>query len=87
MGKNFTNKGTGNSATDKTAEESNAAKSLPKHRIQDGVTLKNSTRTMNLNRRGKNSERWGDGDPGYKDPYRRYTIDRRLATKDRRRTT
>ncbi len=84
MNKNFTNKGTEKSDSDKTAEESDATKSLPRRRIQDGTTLKNSTRTMNLDRRCKNSDRRGNGDPNYKGPSRRYTIDRRLTTKDRR---
>lgn len=84
MNKNFTNKGTENSATDKTSEESDATKSLPHRRIQDGTNLKNSTRTMNLDRRCQNSDRRGNGDPNYKGPSRRYTIDRRLTTKDRR---
>ena len=84
MDKDFTNKGTANSATDKTAEESDAARPPHQRRIQDGKNLKNSTRRMNLDRRCKNSDRRGNGDPNYKGPSRRYNIDRRLTTKDRR---
>ena len=84
MDKNYTNKGTKNSTTDKTTEESDATKSLHQRRIQDGKTLKNSTRTMNLDRRCQNSDRRGNGAPNYKGPSRRFTIDRRLTTKDRR---
>ncbi len=84
MVKNFTHKGTENSTTDKTVAESGATRSLHHRRIQDGKTLKNSTRTMNLDRRCQNSDRRGNGDPGYKGPSRRYTIDRRLTSKDRR---
>jgi hypothetical protein len=84
MDKNYNNKGTKNSATDKTTEESDAVKSLHQRRIQDGKTLKNSTRTMNLDRRCQNSDRRGNGAPNYKGPSRRFTIDRRLVTKDRR---
>jgi hypothetical protein len=86
MDKNLTNKGTENITTDKVAEENDAAESLPQRRIQDGSTIKNSTRKMNLNRRRLNSDRRKNGDPGYKGPSRRYTIDRRLTTKDRRKT-
>ena len=84
MDKNFTNKGTENNASNKTAEESDTAKPLPQRRVQDGITLKSSTRNMSLDRRRENSERRGDGDPKYKGPSRRYTIDRRLTTRDRR---
>ena len=84
MDKNFTNKAMETSSTDKTVEESDAARSLPHRRTQDSITAKNSARKMNLNRRGKNSERRGNGDPGYNGPHRRYTVDRRLTNKDRR---
>ena len=84
MDKNFTNKGTENNTTDKMSEESDTAKSLPHRRVQDGTAVKNSTRKMNLDRRRQNSDRRGNGDPNYKGPSRRYTIDRRLTTKDRR---
>ncbi len=73
-----------NITTDKVTEKSNAAKSLPQRRIQDGTTIKNSTRNMNLNRRRPNSERRKNDEANYKGPSRRYTIDRRLTTKDRR---
>ena len=86
MDKNFTNKCTENISTDKVTEENNAAKSLPQRRIQDGTTIKNSTRKMNLNRRRPNSDRRRNGEPNHKGPSRRYTIDRRLTTKDRRKT-
>ena len=86
MNRNFTNKGRENSTTDKTVEESDAAKSLHHRRIADGTAVKNSTRTMNLDRRRQNSDRRGSGDPNYKGLSRRYTIDRRLTTKDRRKT-
>ena len=84
MNKNFTNKDTENNASIETAKESDATKSLPQRRVQDGITLKRSIRNMNLDRRHENSERRGDGDPNYKGPSRRYTIDRRLTTRDRR---
>ena len=84
MNKNFTNKGTENSTTDKAMAESDTAKSLRHRRIADDTAVKNSIRTMNLDRRRQNSDRRGKGDPKYKGPSRRYTIDRRLTTKDRR---
>ena len=84
MNKNFTNKGTENSTADKAMAESDAAKSPHHRRIADDSAVKNSIRTMNLDRRRQNSERRGNGDPKYKGPSRRYTIDRRLTTKDRR---
>ena len=86
MNKNFTNKGSENSATDKATEENDTASSPHERRIQDGKNLKNSTRKMNLDRRCQNGDRRGNGDPNYKGPSRRYTIDRRLTTKDRRKT-
>jgi len=62
----------------------NAENPLHNRRIQDGIASKNSTRKMNLNRRHENSERRGTGDPNYNGPSRRYTIDRRINTRDRR---
>jgi len=87
MKKHFTKKNTENDATNKIAEESDTDQSLPQRRIQDGITLKNSARKMNLDRRCQNSERRGMGAPNYKGPSRRYTIDRRITSKDRRRAT
>ena len=84
MNNHFTKKNTENNTTDNVAEEINTDKSLPQRRIQDGISIKKSTRKMNLDRRCENSERRGNGDPNYKGPSRRYTIDRRLKNKDRR---
>ena len=84
MKKYFTKKNTKNDTTDQVAEEINTDNSKPQRRIQDGISIKNSTRKMNLERRVQNSERRGSGDANYKGPSRRYTIDRRLNLKDRR---
>ena len=84
MKKYFTKKKKENETTDKVAEEIYTDESPPQRRIQDGISIKKSTRKMNLDRRCENSERRGNGDPNYKGPSRRYNIDRRLKTKDRR---
>lgn len=85
MKKYFTMKNKESDTTDKVAEEINTDKSVPQRRIQDGISIKKSTRKMNLDRRCENSERRGNADPNYKGPCRRYTIvDRRLKNKDRR---
>ena len=87
MKKDFAKKNTENDTTDQVAEEINTDNSEPQRRIQDGISIKNSTRKMNLDRRVTNSERRGSGDGNYKGPSRRYTIDRRLTNKDRRNTS
>jgi hypothetical protein len=82
--KYFTKKKTVTNTTDKVAEEINTDQSPPQRRIQDGISIKKSTRKMNLDRRCENSERRGNGDPNYTGLSRRYNIDRRLNNKDRR---
>lgn len=86
MKKYFTKKNKENNTSEKVAEEIITDESPPQRRIQDGISIKKSTRKMNLDRRCENSERRGSGDPNYKGPSRRYNIDRRLKNKDRRKT-
>ncbi len=72
------NKSTAISKTAATPEETHT------RRVQDGITSKDPTRKLNLDRRAPNSERRVSDDSNYCGPVRRYTIDRRLKTKDRR---
>jgi len=67
----------------RTVEDTDTVKDRPRRRIQDGITSKNPTRKMNLDRRC-NSERRSIHDSDYDGRPRRYTIDRRMTTKDRR---
>ncbi len=53
-------------------------------RQQDVISLKESRRKSNLDRRVVCSDRRSDMDSNYKGISRRYTIDRRLNIKDRR---
>ena len=53
-------------------------------RLQDTVTLKDSSRKLNLDRRVLSVDRRVDTDPNYKGPARRYTVDSRVKLKDRR---
>jgi hypothetical protein len=68
------------------AEDSSVAKMENKNtgrRLQDTVTLKDSNRKLNLERRISSVERRVEADPHYKGPSRRYNIDSRV-NKDRR---
>ncbi len=84
MDKNFTYNDTRINLSGKTVEGNGTVEPLYNRRVQDGITSKSHARKMNLNRRHPNSERRGDGEPNYTGPSRRYTIDRRLTTRDRR---
>lgn len=67
------------------AEENNGTpKVKPRRRLQDGITSKTPTRKMDLDRR--NGERRSMHETDYKGPSRRYTIDRRVGVKDRRKS-
>ena len=81
--KNAEQKNTDNNTTDQ-AEENNTTGTKYRRRIQDAITSKTPTRKMNLDRRRLRSERRSTGDSDYKGPSRRYTIDRRLNIRDRR---
>lgn len=72
------------SSNDQASEENNAMESEPHRRIQDGIKSKDPTGKMNLDRRYENSERRCIKDSDHKGPPRRFTIDRRLVTRDRR---
>lgn len=65
------------------AEDTDTVNDQPRRRIQDGITSKNPTRKMNLDRRC-DSERRSIQDSDYDGLPRRYTIERRIITKDRR---
>lgn len=84
MNKNPPQKPEKQNIVDQVAEENTATEETPRRRIQDGITSKNPTRKMNLDRRLKNHERRSNSDSDYKGPSRRYTIDRRQTNKDRR---
>ena len=84
MDKNFTHKGTKINPSGKRMEETATVEPLHNRRVQDGISSKSHARKMNLNRRRPDSERRGDGDHNYNGPSRRYTIYRRLTTRDRR---
>ncbi len=53
-------------------------------RLEDAITPTGLRRKLNLERRVKRSERRGESDPNYKGKTRRFTIDTRSTTKDRR---
>ena len=57
---------------------------LTGRRLQDDITSKDPTGKMNLDRRKKNRERRTMENTEYKGLSRRYTIDRRFCTSDRR---
>lgn len=84
MDKNLSHKFRENSATNQSAEENSSTETKLRRRLQDGITSKNPTRKMNLDRRTQNSERRVNVDSDYAGPARRFTVDRRLKTKDRR---
>jgi len=86
MTKNLANEVAENKPGDKTAEESDTENSVPQRRIKDGISLRKSSRKLNLDRRREDSERRGERVPNYIGPTRRYNIDRRLTNKDRRKT-
>jgi hypothetical protein len=73
-----------NVTNDQASDENDTMAAVPRRRIQDGIKSKNPSGKMNLNRRRENSERRTNKDSDYKGPSRRFTIDRRVATKDRR---
>ena len=58
----------------------------PKHdrRIQDGITSKDPTGKMDLDRRYKDSDRRCMHPTVYNGKAQRFTVDRRQATRDRR---
>lgn len=64
-------------ATGSTKDDTN-------RRLQDTVHPSNLKRKLNLDRRAHNSERRVSSNQGYKGPFRRYTIDRRVNLNDRR---
>ena len=82
----------GNDSLDKTSKDSSTEQSKEKdntigtknRRLQDGISSKNPTRKLNLDRRLKNNERRTNYDYSFSGQPRRYTIDRRLTNKDRR---
>lgn len=83
----------GNDSLDKTGKGSSSAQSKEKddtaetkhdRRLQDGITSKNPTRKLNLDRRLKGNERRTNYDDNFTGQPRRFTIDRRLNNKDRR---
>ena len=61
----------------------NGEKECTGRRLQDTVTLKDSNRKLNLERRIPSVERRVGADPHYKGPSRRYNVDSRV-NKDRR---
>ena len=63
-----------------------AADNAQLRRITDEINNKKPSRKMNLDRRSKNSERRGESIKTYMGRVRRYTIDRRVAVKDRRKS-
>ncbi len=67
----------------RAVEDTDTVKDQPRRRIQDSITSKNPTRKMNLDRRC-NSERRSSKDSDYDGLPRRYTIERRMTSKDRR---
>jgi hypothetical protein len=69
---------------DQAQKEDDAVEDKPRRRIQDGITSKDPRGKMNLDRRYPDSERRCKKDSDYKGPARRYTIDQRLTSKDRR---
>ena len=73
-----------NSNTDQAAEDNQAEEEESLRRIQDDIKSKDPTGKMNLDRRYPNRERRSNVDSDYEGPPRRYTIDRRNTTKDRR---
>jgi hypothetical protein len=81
--KDVSNKEGKDTNPDKPEEEHDAATTKLRRRLQDGITSKTATRKMNLDRR-RLSDRRGKYDTDYKGPSRRYTLDRRVSKKDRR---
>lgn len=69
-------------ADDKSVEDS--VKKGSGRRLQDGILSKDPNRKLNLDRRTARNDRRCDSDPHYSGQSRRYTIDRRKNTKDRR---
>lgn len=84
MANKLANKDAANNPTDKLAKESDTDEPVPQRRIKDGISLRKSSRKLNLDRRREDSERRGNRDPNYMGPSRRYNLDRRLTNKDRR---
>lgn len=72
-----------NISADTNAEENTVSETKHRRRLQDGITSKTPTRKMNLDRRVQ-SDRRSRHDTNYKGYSRRFTIDRRLNIKERR---
>ena len=73
-----------NSTTDEAGGDAADSGSKPRRRIQDGITSNDPTGKLDLDRRYKNSERRFKYSSVYKGRARRFTIDRRKTTRDRR---
>jgi len=70
-------------SADTDLAENNVPETKHRRRLQDSITSKTPTRKMNLDRRVQ-SDRRSRHNTDYRGPSRRYTIDRRLNIKDRR---
>ena len=73
-----------NSDSDEMSKDSADGDSKHDRRIQDGITSKNPTGKMDLDRRYKDSDRRCLYPSVFKGRAQRFTVDRRQATTDRR---
>jgi len=71
---------------DRNENSGGTIKAKHNRRLQDAIRWKNPTRKMNYDRRLKNNERRSIYYYAHVSSPRRFTIDRRLIMKDRRKT-